>query len=91
MQYNGQTTDEFRYKWNNYKDNNRRSLRGEDRKKPGFFAHFQTAGHSGFVNYTKIRFIDKTDPSDPTRCKDFGINPLKSYYPQGFSNIYPYH
>ena len=32
MQYNGQTNDKFRYRWNNYKDNNRRSLRGEDDK-----------------------------------------------------------
>ena len=32
MQYNGQTNNEFRYRWNNYKDNNRKSLRGEDHK-----------------------------------------------------------
>ena len=30
MQYRGQTNDEFRYKLNNYKDNNRKSLRGKD-------------------------------------------------------------
>ena len=46
MQYNGLTNDEFRYRWNNYKDNNQRSLRGEHHKQ-GFFAHFQTADHSG--------------------------------------------
>ena len=39
-------------------------IRGEDHKQAGFFAHFQTAGHSGFINDTEIRFIDKTDPSD---------------------------
>ena len=44
MQYNGQTNNEFRYRWNNYKDNNQKSLRGEDHKQRGFFAHFQTAG-----------------------------------------------
>ena len=32
MQYNGQTNDEFRYRCNNYKDNNRKSLRREDHK-----------------------------------------------------------
>ena len=53
MQYNGQTNDEFRYRWNNYKDNNRKSLRGEDHKQAGFFAHFQTAGDSGFINDTE--------------------------------------
>ena len=40
MQYNGQTNNEFRYRWNYYKDNNRKSLRREDHKQAGFFAHF---------------------------------------------------
>ena len=31
---------------------NWKSLRGEDHKQAGFFAHFQTAGHSGFINDT---------------------------------------
>ena len=78
----------FRYRWNNYKDNNRKSLRDEDHKMAGFFAHFQTAGHSGFINDTEIRFIDKTDPSDPTRREDFWID---TRYPQGLNNIDPYH
>ena len=63
MQYNGQINNQFRYRWNHYKNNNQKSLRDEDHKQAGFFAHFQTAGHSGFINDTKIRFIDKTDPS----------------------------
>ena len=49
MQYKGQTNDGFRYSWKNYKDNNRKSLRGEDHKQADFFAHFQT-GWSGFIN-----------------------------------------
>ena len=48
MQYNNQTNDEFRYIWNNYKDNNQKNLRGEDHKQAGFFAHFQTAGNKWF-------------------------------------------
>ena len=35
-QYTGQTVDEFRYRWNNYKDNNRKSLRGVNISKLGF-------------------------------------------------------
>ena len=73
MQYNGQTNNEFKYRWNNYKDKNRKSVRGEDHKQAGFFTHLQTAGHSGFINDTKIRFIDKTDPTEPTRRADFWI------------------
>ena len=59
MGYNGQTIDEFRSRWNNYKDSNWKNLRGEDHKKGGFFANFRTAGHSGFINETEIRFLDK--------------------------------
>ena len=70
MQYNGQINNEFRYKWNNYKDNNRKSLRGEDYKQAGFSTHFQTAGHISFISGTGIRFIDKTDT-------------LKFRYPRG--------
>ena len=91
MQYNGHTNDEFRYRWNNYKDNNRKSLRDEDHKQTGFFAHFQTAGHSGFISDTEIRFINKRDPSDTTRREDFWIDTLKSRHPQGLNNIDPYH
>ena len=32
IQCNGKTNDEFRYRWNNYKDNNRRCLMVEDHK-----------------------------------------------------------
>ena len=59
IQHNGQTNNEFRYRRNNYKDNNQKNLRSEDHKQAGFFAHFQTAGQSGFINDTEIIFIDK--------------------------------
>ena len=41
-------------RWNNYKGNNPKSLRGEDHKQAGFFTHFQTAGRSRFINGTEI-------------------------------------
>ena len=81
IQYNGQTNDKFRYRCNNYKDNNRKSVRGKVYKQAGFFAHFQTAGHSGFINESEIRFIDKTDSSGPTRREDLLIVALKTRYP----------
>ena len=91
MQYNGQNNDEFRYRWNNYKDNNRKSLRVEDLKQAAFFAHSQTAGHSGFINDTEIRFIDKTHPSVTTIREDFWIDSLKTRFPKGLNNTDPYH
>ena len=91
MQYNGQTNDKFRYMWNNYKHNNRKSLSGEDHEQAGSFAHFQTDGNSGFINDTESSCIDKTDPSDPTRPDEFWIDTLATRYPKGLSNIDPYH
>ena len=53
-------------------------------------AHFQTAGHSGFINDTEIRFVDKAEPTNPTRREDFWIYTLKTRYPQGLNNIDSY-
>ena len=38
MQHNSQTNYKFRYRWNNYKENNRKSLRGEKPMQADFFA-----------------------------------------------------
>ena len=78
-------------RWNNYKGNNPKSLRGEDHKQAGFFTHFQTAGLSRFINGTEIWFNDETDLSDSTEHEDFWVDDLKTRYPQGFNNIDPYH
>ena len=90
-QYTGQTVDEFRYRWNNYKDNNRKSLRGDEHKQAGFIAHFQSLDHNGFLEDTEITFIDQADSPDPTRREDFSIDTLKTRYPLGLSNINAYH
>ena len=91
MKYKGQTDDEFRYRRDNYQDSNKKSLRGEDHKHAGYFAQFQIAGHSGFINDTEIRFIVKMDLSDPTRTDNFWINTLKTRNPQGLNSIDQYH
>ena len=101
-QYTGQTVDEFRYRWNNYKDNSRKSLRGDEQKQAGFFAHFQSLDHNGFLEDTQITFtdktdaqitfIDKTDPkSDPTGHEEFWIDTLKTCYLLGLNNIDMHH
>ena len=76
MECNSQNNDEFRCRWNNYKDNNQKSLKGQDH-----FANFQTAGDSDFINDTEVRFIDKTGPLDRSRCETFWIDTLKTRYP----------
>ena len=85
MQYSSQANAKFRYSWNSYKDNNEKRHRGEDHKQAGFLAHSQTASCSSFINDIEIRFIDKTDPSGPTKCEDFWIDTLKTCYFQGLN------
>ena len=40
---------------------------------------------------TEITFIDKSDPSDPTRREKFWTDMLKTLYPLGLNNIDAYH
>ena len=86
-QYIGQTVDDFRYRWNNYKDSNRKSLGGDEHEQARFFAHFQNLDDNGFLEDTEITFIDKTGSSDPTRREEFWIDTLKTRYPLGLNNI----
>ena len=66
-------------------------MRGDEHKQAGFFAHFQGLDHNGFLEDTEITFIDKTDPSDPTRREGSWIDTLKTRYPLGLNNIDAYH
>ena len=87
QQYTGQTVDEFRYRWNNYKGNDIKSLSGGEHKQAGFFAHFQSLDHNYFLEDTEITFIKKTDPPHPARRMEFWIDTLKTCYPLGLNNI----
>ena len=60
-QYTGETTDLFRNRWNNYKDNARKIDRKESCMQKHLYKHFQTEGHKGFLNEASVTFIDKTD------------------------------
>ena len=91
MQCNGQTNNEFRYWWINYKGNNRKTLRGQDHIQAGFFSHLQTAGHPGFINDSEIRSIDKTDPSESTKREDVWIDTLKTRFFSYNNNVHCTH
>ena len=47
------------------------------------FSHFSLAGHDGFFNDVSITFIDKTDPSDPSRREDYWRQTLKQWFRSG--------
>ena len=83
-QYNGRTVNESRYRWDNYKNNNRKSLKVDDHNQAGIFANFQNLDHKGFLEDTEIAFIDKTNPSNFTRPEVFGLIRQKLVFHWGF-------
>ena len=44
----GSTTHKFRLRWNNYKENNRKTKRGEEHMQSLVFEHFSSNDHHGF-------------------------------------------
>ena len=77
-QYVGETVDEVRHRWNNYKDNTRKFVRGEHCMQRHLYEHFKLPGHLGFLNDISVTLIDKTDPKDPTKQEDYWIHTLKT-------------
>ena len=71
IQYIGQTIDQFRPRWNNYKSESRKFIQEATCIQQHLFNHFCTSGHYGFLEDVSLTFIDKTDPSDPLKRKDF--------------------
>ena len=49
------------------------------------FSYFSMVGHDGFLSDVSITFIDKTDPSDPLRTKDYWRRTLKTIVPYGLN------
>ena len=61
-QYVGQTVDEFRLRWNNYKRNNRKHQRLESCMQEHLYEHFNEEGYHGFLKDVSITFIDQMEP-----------------------------
>ena len=66
-QYVGSKAERFRFQWNNYKSSQRKAERGEDSIQKYLRDNFLSEGYNSLINDIEIIFIDKTDPSDPTR------------------------
>ena len=60
LQYVGSTSNIFRLRWNNYKDNDRKVQRGEEHMPPELLGHFHSEEHNGFLQDCSITLIDKT-------------------------------
>ena len=67
-----ETTDSFSYRWNNYKDNDRKHSRKESCIEEHLFKHFNITGLNGFLNNVLITLIVKTDGKNPKREKASG-------------------
>ena len=80
LQYVGSTTDKFRFRWNNYKENDKKAIRGEEHMLPGLFEHFVADNHKCFLTDCSITLIDKTDGLDPTRREEY----MKGFKSCGF-------
>ena len=87
LQYVGSTTDKFRLRWNNYKENNRKAKRGEEDMQPLVFEHFSSNDHNGFLEDCTITLIHETDASDPTRREEYWRRVLKTVPPYGLNTI----
>ena len=49
------------------------------------FRHFQSPGHTDFIEDVCITQIDKTDPFIPTKREDYWRQTLKTLAPHGFN------
>ena len=84
-QYVGQTVDEFRLRWNNYRSYNKKYQRLEPCMQEHLFEHFNEEEHHGFLEDVSITFIDKTDPSEPLKRENYWKNVLKTMAPLGLN------
>ena len=66
-------------------DNQRKAKRGKDHSQKYFHEHFLSHDHNGLINDTKIIFIDKTDPLDPSRREEFLRAKLKTLARNGLN------
>ena len=82
-QYTGKTVDRFRLRWNNYKESDRKFLRGEEIKQKSLHEHVLSDSHQSFEEDVSIYLIDKTDPSDPHKREYYWMRTLKTIAPFG--------
>ena len=88
LQYVGYTTEKFRFRWNNYKKKDRKTLRRKEHMQPELFEHFPDDNHNCFLNDCRITLIAKTESSDPTRGEEYWRKVVKTVGPYGWNTLY---
>ena len=84
-QYTGQTTDNFRDRWNNYKSKSKSFKRGEKCMQEHLYKHFESEGHTEFLDDVSVTLIDKVDGSNPTKRENYWMRTLKTFVPYGLN------
>ena len=85
--HTGQTTDNFRGRWNNYKSKSKSFKRGEKCIQEHLYKHFESEGHTEFLDDVPITLIDKTDGSNPTKRENYWMRTLKTYASYGLNVV----
>ena len=84
-QYVGETTNKFRFRWNNYKCNSNKFDKKDTCMQEHLYGHFKSPGHTGFLNDVSVTLIDKTDGSDPKKRENYWMNILRTIEPHGLN------
>ena len=81
----GEIADSFRYRWNNYKDNDRKHSCKESYMQEHLLKHFNNMGHNGFLKNVSVTLINKTDGKNPKKREGYWNRTLKTYSPFGLN------
>ena len=84
-QYVSQTIDDFQFRWDSYKDNNRKYQLSEPCIQDHFLWRFLSPGDNELLNDVSITFINNTDPSDPLKLEYYWRRTLKTAAPFGLN------
>ena len=86
-QYTGQTSDNFRGRWNNYKSKSKSFKRRGKCIQENLYKNFESEGHTEFLDDVSITLIDKTDGSNSTKRENYWMRTLKTYAPCGLNIV----
>ena len=87
-QYVGSTTTKFRLRFNQYKSNMTKYLKGQHGakvKQEKLFEHFCTENHDRTLKSMKVQIIDHCDPQDQDKREFFWEHTLDTHYPKGLN------
>ena len=84
-QYVGETTREFRFRWNNYNCNDGKYTRNEDCFQEHLFRHFHSGEDKDFLQNVKITLIDKINGQNPKKREDYWRRTLETNAPFGLN------